>query len=59
MSINLAVLQIICSMNILAAGFAVSVYGAIARPEESKYWERVAMKQKAVKSDARESRPVS
>jgi len=46
-------------MNILAAGFAVSVYGAIARPEESKYWERVAMKQKAVKSDARESRPVS
>ncbi|MCL2923252.1 MAG: hypothetical protein MGF17_01105 [Trichodesmium sp. MAG_R04] len=59
MSINLAVLQIICSMNIWAAGLVVSVYGAIARPEESKSWETGAMKQKAPKSDARECCPVS
>ncbi|NER04951.1 MAG: IS200/IS605 family element transposase accessory protein TnpB, partial [Okeania sp. SIO3C4] len=47
------------SINILAAGQAVSVCGATVRPSESESWRAGAMKQKAPNSDARESRAVS
>ncbi len=47
------------SVNILAAGLAVSVCGATVRPEESKSQKAGAMKQKAPNSDVRESRAVS
>ncbi|NEN91062.1 MAG: IS200/IS605 family element transposase accessory protein TnpB [Okeania sp. SIO3H1] len=54
------------SINILAAGLAVSVCGATVRPEESKspfaehsVGKAGAKKQKAPSSDARESRAVS
>ena len=47
------------SINILAAGQAVSVCGATVRPEESKSRRASAMKQKVPNSDARESGPVS
>ncbi len=47
------------SINILAAGQAVSVCGATVRPKESKSRRAGAMKQKAPNSDARESRAVS
>ncbi|MDY7002575.1 MAG: RNA-guided endonuclease TnpB family protein [Cyanobacteriota bacterium] len=46
------------SINILAAGLAVSVCGATVRPEESKSRKAGAMKQKAPNSDVRESRAV-
>ncbi|NET45958.1 RNA-guided endonuclease TnpB family protein [Okeania sp. SIO2B3] len=47
------------SINILAAGLAVSVCGATVRPSGSKSRKAGAMKQKAPNSDARESRAVS
>ncbi|NET27011.1 RNA-guided endonuclease TnpB family protein [Okeania sp. SIO1I7] len=47
------------SINILAAGLAVSVCGATVRPEESKSRKAGAKKQKAPNSDVRESRAVS
>ncbi len=47
------------SVNILAAGLAVSVCGATVRPEESKSRKAGALKQKAPSSDVRESHPVS
>ncbi|MGD1699316.1 RNA-guided endonuclease InsQ/TnpB family protein [Dapis sp. BLCC M229] len=47
------------SINILAAGLAVSVCGATVRPEERKSRKAGAMKQKTPNSDARESRAVS
>ena len=47
------------SINILAAGQAVSVCGATVRPEESKSRRASAMKQKFPNSDAKESRAVS
>ncbi len=47
------------SINILAAGLAVSVCGATLRPEGSKSRRAGATKQKAPTSDARESRAVS
>ncbi|MDJ0516682.1 MAG: RNA-guided endonuclease TnpB family protein [Trichodesmium sp. MO_231.B1] len=47
------------SINILAAGLAVSVCGATVRPEESKSPKAGALKQKAPNSDVRESRAVS
>ena len=47
------------SLNILAAGLAVSVWVAAFWPEESKSRKAGAMKQKAPNSDAREFRPVS
>ena len=47
------------SINILAAGLAVSVCGATVRPEENKSRKAGAMKQKAPNSNARESRAVS
>ncbi len=47
------------SINILAAGLAVSVCGATVRPEESKSRKAGALKQKAPNSDAWESRAVS
>ncbi|MGD1704292.1 RNA-guided endonuclease TnpB family protein [Dapis sp. BLCC M229] len=47
------------SINILAAGQAVSVCGGTVRPEGSKSRKANAMKQKAPISDIRESRPVS
>ena len=34
------------AVNVLAAGLAVSVYGATVRPEESQSWKAGAMKQK-------------
>ncbi|NEQ72273.1 MAG: IS200/IS605 family element transposase accessory protein TnpB [Okeania sp. SIO2C9] len=46
------------SINILAAGLAVSVCGATVRPEGSKSQKAGAMKQKAPTSDVRESRAV-
>ena len=47
------------SINILAAGLAVSVCGATVRPSESKSRKAGAKKQKVSNSDARESRAVS
>ncbi|NEP03618.1 MAG: IS200/IS605 family element transposase accessory protein TnpB [Okeania sp. SIO2G4] len=47
------------SINILAAGLAVSVCGATVRPEGSKPRKAGAMKQKAPNSDVKESRAVS
>ncbi|MDJ0519576.1 MAG: RNA-guided endonuclease TnpB family protein [Trichodesmium sp. MO_231.B1] len=47
------------SINILAAGLAVSVCGATVRPEGSKSPRAGAMKQKAPISNVRESRAVS
>ncbi|GFZ95496.1 transposase [Okeania sp. KiyG1] len=47
------------SINILAAGLAVSVCGATVRPEESKSRKAGAKKQKVSNSDARESRAVT
>ncbi|NEQ78597.1 MAG: IS200/IS605 family element transposase accessory protein TnpB [Okeania sp. SIO2C9] len=47
------------SINILAAGLAVSVCGATVRPSESKSRQAGAKKQKAPISDVRESRAVS
>ncbi len=47
------------SINILAAGLAVSVCGATVRPSGSKSRKASALKQKAPNSDARESRAVS
>ncbi|NET24282.1 RNA-guided endonuclease TnpB family protein [Okeania sp. SIO1I7] len=47
------------SINILAAGLAVSVCGATVRPSESKSPKAGALKQKVSNSDARESRAVS
>ncbi len=47
------------SINILAAGLAVSVCGATVRPEGSKSQKAGAKKQKVSNSDARESRAVS
>ncbi|NER07247.1 MAG: IS200/IS605 family element transposase accessory protein TnpB, partial [Okeania sp. SIO3C4] len=47
------------SINILAAGLAVSVCGATVRPEESKSRKAGAMKQKSPSSDVKESRAVS
>ncbi|NET29556.1 RNA-guided endonuclease TnpB family protein [Okeania sp. SIO1I7] len=47
------------SINILAAGLAVSVCGATVRPEGSKSPKAGAMKQKAPSSDVKESRAVS
>ncbi|NET43510.1 RNA-guided endonuclease TnpB family protein [Okeania sp. SIO2B3] len=47
------------SVNILAAGLAVSVCGATVRPEGSKSWKAGALKQKAPNSDVKESRAVS
>ena len=44
------------SVNILAAGLAVSVCGATVRPKGNKSQKAGAMKQKAPNSDARESR---
>ncbi|NEN93869.1 MAG: IS200/IS605 family element transposase accessory protein TnpB [Okeania sp. SIO3H1] len=47
------------SINILAAGLAVSVCGATVRPSGSKSSKASAMKQKAPNSNGRESRAVS
>ncbi|GGA33928.1 RNA-guided endonuclease TnpB family protein [Okeania sp. KiyG1] len=47
------------SINILAAGLAVSVCGATVRPEGSKSRKAGAKKQKAPNSNARESHAVS
>ncbi|NER07857.1 MAG: IS200/IS605 family element transposase accessory protein TnpB, partial [Okeania sp. SIO3C4] len=47
------------SVNILAAGLAVSVCGATVRPERSKSRKAGALKQKAPNSNGRESRAVS
>ncbi|GGA21967.1 hypothetical protein CYANOKiyG1_37030 [Okeania sp. KiyG1] len=47
------------SINILAAGLAVSVCGATVRPEGSKSRRAGAMKQKAPSSDVKESRAVT
>ncbi|NEP85429.1 MAG: IS200/IS605 family element transposase accessory protein TnpB [Okeania sp. SIO2C2] len=47
------------SINILAAGLAVSVCGATVRPEETKSRKAGAKKQKTPNSDVRESRAVS
>ena len=47
------------SINILAAGLAVSVCGATVRPEGSKSRKAGAKKQKAPNSDVKESRAVS
>ena len=47
------------SINILAAGQAVSVWVATVRPEESKSQRASAMKQKALNTDAKESLAVS
>ncbi|NEP80373.1 MAG: IS200/IS605 family element transposase accessory protein TnpB [Okeania sp. SIO3B3] len=47
------------SINILAAGLAVSVCGATVRPSESKSRKAGALKQKVPNSDVKESRAVS
>ncbi|NEN89259.1 MAG: IS200/IS605 family element transposase accessory protein TnpB [Okeania sp. SIO3H1] len=47
------------SINILAAGQAVSVCGATVRPERSKSRKAGAMKQKAPNSDVKESHAVT